>query len=166
MSTSLVHFHFYHKLMLVTILSVSIYCIFIFHVGCDLKQELHMVKAKVYTEFVAKKETHLYDPNAFREFCISAGATKLFDSILCSVTTSRHSSDRIDLNKKGLFHLYITCVWWPIAAIGFFQVVYSVNENKKKSKMKLKRNIELNQFKRKKNINKFKVKVKVKVNEK
>ena len=33
-------------------------CIFIFHVGCDLKQELHMVKAKVYTEFITKKETH------------------------------------------------------------------------------------------------------------
>ena len=75
-------------------------CIFIFHVGCDLKQELHMVKAKVYTEFITKKETHLYDPDTFREFCFSAGATKLFDSILSAVTTSRHSSDPIDLNKK------------------------------------------------------------------
>ena len=43
-------------------------CIFIFHVGCDLKQELHMVKAKVYTEFITKKETHLYEPDTFREF--------------------------------------------------------------------------------------------------
>ena len=59
-----------------------------------------MVKAKVYTEFITKKETHLYEPDTFREFCISAGATKLFDSILSAVTTSRHSSDRIDLNKK------------------------------------------------------------------
>ena len=63
-----------------------------------------MVKAKVYTEFVTKKETHLYDPDTFREFCISTGATKLFESILSAVTTSWHSSDRTDLNKKGLFH--------------------------------------------------------------
>ena len=67
-----------------------------------------MVKSKVYTEFITKKETHLYDPDTFREFCISAGAT-MFDNILSAVTTSRHSSDRIDLNKKGLFQLYITC---------------------------------------------------------
>ena len=51
-------------------------------------------------------------------------------------------------------------VWWPIAAIGFFQFI---NENKKKSKMKLTRNFELNQLKGEKKINKYKVKVKVKV---
>ena len=81
-------------------------CIF-FHVGCDLKQELLLVKSKVYNEFIAKKESHLYDPEKFREFCISAGARKLFDCILNAVTTLRHSSDRIDLNRKSCFpHLY------------------------------------------------------------
>ena len=54
----------------------------------------------------------------------------------------------------------VPCVWWPIAAIGFFQFI---NENKKKSKMKLTRNFELNQLKGEKKINKCKVKVKVKV---
>ena len=74
-----------------------------FNVGCDLKQELHLVKSKVYTEFITKKECHLYDNDKFREFCIFAGATKLFDCILNAVTTSRHSSDRIDKQKKSCF---------------------------------------------------------------
>ena len=50
------------------------------------------MKSKVYNEFIAKKECHLYDPEKFREFYISAGARKLFDCILNAVTRSRHSS--------------------------------------------------------------------------
>ena len=65
---------------------------YFFHVGCDLKQELLLVKSKVYNEFITKKECHLYDPEKFREFYISAGARKLFDCILNAVTRSRHSS--------------------------------------------------------------------------
>ena len=42
----------------------------------------------------------MHDPDRFREFCISAGATKLFDTILDSITSSRHSADRRCLNKK------------------------------------------------------------------
>ena len=56
--------------------------------------------------------------------------------------------------------IIIARLWWPIAAIAFFQFI---NENKKKSKMKLTRNFELNQLKGEKKINKCKVKVKVKV---
>ena len=36
----------------------------------------------------------------FREFCISTGATKLFDAILDAITSARHSAERINLNKK------------------------------------------------------------------
>ena len=50
----------------------------------------------------------MYDPDKFREFCISAGTTKLFDTILGSTTSFRHSTDCTS-EQKGLFHLFTTC---------------------------------------------------------
>ena len=69
-------------------------------VGCDMKKEIDMVKNKIYNAIVINKQETVYDPNRFREFCISAGATKLFDTILGSITSFRHSADRTRLNKK------------------------------------------------------------------
>ena len=68
--------------------------------GCDMTKEIEMVKKKIYNEIVINKEKTVYDPDRFREFCISAGATKLFDTVLGSITSSRHSADRVCLNKK------------------------------------------------------------------
>lgn len=55
---------------------------------------------KDLSDIVVNKDEPLYDPDSFREFCISAGATKLFDTILGSITSFQHSTDRIRLNKK------------------------------------------------------------------
>lgn len=58
-------------------------------VGCDMKKVIDMVKKKIYNAIVAviNKQETVYDPDRFREFCISAGATKLFDTILGSITS-------------------------------------------------------------------------------
>ena len=69
-------------------------------VGCDIKQELSLVKNKIYSELIANKEIHVYQPEMFREFCISAGATNIFDAILDAITSARHSTELINLNKK------------------------------------------------------------------
>ncbi|XP_066016602.1 uncharacterized protein [Pocillopora verrucosa] len=55
----------------------------------------------IYDDIVVNKVETVYDPDSFREFCISAGATKLFDTILDSVIGSWHSTDHIHLNKKS-----------------------------------------------------------------
>ena len=65
-----------------------------------MKEELNLVKEKIYSELVLKKEGNVYEPHKFREFCISAGANKLFDTILSAVTTPRQSTDRRNLNQK------------------------------------------------------------------
>ena len=65
-----------------------------------MTEETALVKKKIYDDIVFNKAETVYDPDRFREFCISAGATKLFDTILDSVTGSRHSTDRIQLKKK------------------------------------------------------------------
>ena len=59
-----------------------------------------MVKNKIYREIVVNKGIHVHEPESFRAFCITAGATKLFDTVLSAITSARHSSERIILNKK------------------------------------------------------------------
>ena len=75
-----------------------------------MTEGIALVKKKIYDDIVVIKAETLYDPDSFREFYISAGATKLFNTILDSVTGSRHSTDRItSKQKKGHFiHLQIT----------------------------------------------------------
>lgn len=58
-------------------------------------QELSLVKNKIYSELVANRGIHIYQPEMFREFCISAGATKLFDAIIDAITSGRHSAERM-----------------------------------------------------------------------
>jgi len=75
-----------------------------------MKKEIDMVKKKVYNGIAINKQEKVYDPDRFREFCISAGATKLFDTTLGSVTSFRHSADRTCLNKKRIvLYIYNLC---------------------------------------------------------
>ena len=83
-------------------IEISLECKFYFllHVGCDITEGIALVKKKIYRDIVFIKAETLYDPDSFREFYIPASATKLFNTILDSVTGSQHSTDRIHLNKK------------------------------------------------------------------
>ena len=71
-----------------------------------MKEELNLVKKKIYSELVVRKEGNIYEPHKFREFCISAGANKLYDTIPVSYTHLRaHETDsylvcRLLLEKK------------------------------------------------------------------
>ncbi|XP_044174291.1 uncharacterized protein LOC114969432 [Acropora millepora] len=71
-----------------------------YSVGCRIKQELILVKNKIYSEPITNKRIHIYQPEMFGEFCISAGATNIFDIILDAITSARHSAEHIYLNKK------------------------------------------------------------------
>ena len=69
-----------------------------------------MVKNKIYREIVVNKGIHVYEPESFRQFCITAGATKLFDTVLSAITSARHSSERIILNmKRVVSFIYNMC---------------------------------------------------------
>ena len=81
-----------------------------YSVGCDIKQELNLVKNKIYSEIIANKGIHIYQPEMFREFCISAGATNIFDAILDAITSARHSAECINLNtKRAVSVIYNLC---------------------------------------------------------
>ena len=78
-----------------------------------MTEEIALVKKKIYDDIVVNKAETVYDPDSFREFCISAGATKLFYTILDSVTGSKHSTDRIHLNKKKSCFIHLQFVLLP-----------------------------------------------------
>ena len=50
----------------------------------------------------------IYDPDQFRQFCISSGARTIFDNILRSVSTSRRSESRNEKNKKVVVNIIYT----------------------------------------------------------
>ena len=65
-------------------IEISLECKFYFPptVRCDMTAKIVLVKKKIYAGMVVNKAETVYDPDGFREFCISEGATKLFDTVL------------------------------------------------------------------------------------
>ena len=62
----------------------------------------------MHQEFRVKKTPCIYDPDTFRQFCISSGASTIFDNILSSVTTSRRSAKRSEQNRKICVNIIYT----------------------------------------------------------
>ena len=79
-------------------------------VGCDMKKEINMVK-KNYNDIVINKQETVYDPDMFREFRISAGATMLFDTSYPGLyyKFQAFNRPRISEQKKGCF-IYLQLV--------------------------------------------------------
>ncbi|CAB4029858.1 Hypothetical predicted protein, partial [Paramuricea clavata] len=66
---------------------------------CNLKKEVHLLKASMYSNFIVKKEKPIYDPTKFKAFCKSVGSTYNFYHIMAAVTDKRHSPNKILLNE-------------------------------------------------------------------
>ena len=79
-----------------------------YSVGCDIKQELSLVKNKIYSELIANKGIHIYQPEMFREFCISPGATDIFDAILDAIHQQGTLQSIFILIRKELCQLFTT----------------------------------------------------------
>jgi acyl carrier protein phosphodiesterase len=76
-----------------------------------MTQEVQAVKTKIFDEFIRNNQQPIYDPDLFREFCLSAGANRLFDVLMQSITSPRHSKERMKLNKKRVVSLiYKLCL--------------------------------------------------------
>ena len=64
----------------------------------------------MYHEFTISSQAPIYDPEEFKAFCISAGATTIFDTVLAAMTSERHSEDRIKTNQqRTVAILYTLC---------------------------------------------------------
>ena len=64
----------------------------------------------MYHEFTISSQAPIYDPEEFKAFCISAGATTIFDTVLAAMTSERRSEDRIKTNQqRTVAILYTLC---------------------------------------------------------
>ena len=54
----------------------------------------------MYQEFTKSGNPPIYDSDAFQTLCTRAGAPNIFNAILNAMTDSRHSSDRVAVNKQ------------------------------------------------------------------
>ena len=54
----------------------------------------------MYKRFAIAGKRPIYDPDEFQELCADAGAPTIFSTTLASMTDSRHSEERIQVNKK------------------------------------------------------------------
>ena len=64
-----------------------------YSVGCCIKQELILVKNKIYSEPITNKRIHIYQPEMFGEFCISAGVLKIHSCVTRTVTVIESQTD-------------------------------------------------------------------------
>ena len=64
----------------------------------------------MYHEFTISSQAPIYEPEEFKVFCISAGATTIFDTVLAAMTSERHSEDRVKTNQqRTVAILYTLC---------------------------------------------------------
>ena len=76
--------------------------------GTDLQDEIRHLSQSMHQEFRVKKQPCIYDPDKFQQFCISSGASTIFDNVLSSMTTSRRSTKRNEQNKKVTVNIIYT----------------------------------------------------------
>lgn len=71
-----------------------------FLLGEDLKNEIHALQKAMYKTFIQEGKMPVYDPYEFYNFCRSVNAQNVFDFIFSTISSTRHSKDRKELNKK------------------------------------------------------------------
>ena len=64
---------------------------------CDINKEISLLRIKCGEKF--KDESLITDVDKFKDLCIEAGATELFDTILATMRTNHQSEKRKELNE-------------------------------------------------------------------
>ena len=99
-------------------------------VGSDLSKEIKLVKNQMVKDFSTGQP--IYDPEQFEQFCKKAGATTLYQNILASITSTRHSPERQKLNKKVAVNTIYTLCFGLSQKCNFLQkdlAIYMLRNN-------------------------------------
>ena len=67
---------------------------------CQVKISKKKLEKAMFKAFAKDGELPIYDPERFFDFCKNASADNVFNFILSSIFSDRHSKDRKELNKK------------------------------------------------------------------
>ena len=76
---------------------ISLFSIFL---GEKFKDEVKNLELALLRHCQKNKHPPIYEPAELFKFCSLHGAANLFNFVLASTTSSRHSADRILLNRK------------------------------------------------------------------
>ena len=68
--------------------------------GEDLKKEINQLEKAVFNTFIKERKPPIYEPDQFYSFCKTTNAGNVFNFILSSISSDRHSKDRKELNRK------------------------------------------------------------------
>ena len=67
------------------------------YTGCDLRNEVHLLKANIYNNFIVKKGKPIDDPTKFKAFCKSIDDGHIFDHILAAIRTVNSRGEMLGL---------------------------------------------------------------------
>ena len=98
-----------HGVKLYSANEIFIIC-FLLISGTNLQYEVATLKEYMIKEFTRKNREPIYESDQFEKFCMEAGAPILFNNILLSMTSDRHSEQRQNQNKliaKGQHYFYV-----------------------------------------------------------
>lgn len=68
--------------------------------GEDLKKEINQLEKAVFNAFIKEGKPSIYEPDQFYSFCKTGNAGNVFNFILSSISSDRHSKDRKELNRR------------------------------------------------------------------
>lgn len=75
-----------------------------------------------YKDFKTIENLPVYDPHKFEAFCVKAGAPSVFKLLLSCMTSSRHTRNRVELNRKRCVSLILQLCFGLSQKCDFFQV--------------------------------------------
>ena len=63
----------------------------------DLKKEINQLEKAAFNTFIKEGKPPIYTPDQIYSFCKTANAGNLFNFILSSISSDRHSKDRKEI---------------------------------------------------------------------
>lgn len=96
--------------------------IFCLDLGAQIVEEVVRLQTAYYKDFKSTKNLPVYDPVKFEAFCVKAGAPNVFKLFLSCMTSSRHTRNRVNLNRQRCVSLIMQLCFGLSQKCDFFQV--------------------------------------------
>ena len=90
--------------------------------GAQIVKEVAQLQNTFYKHFNTTENLPIYNPNEFQNFCSKAGAPNLFKLFESCMTSTRHTKQRKELNRKRCVSLVMQLCYGLSQKCDFFQV--------------------------------------------
>ena len=93
----------------------------------DLQKEVALCREKLWTLYGRNDAVPPFDPDTVKDLCISAGASKLFDTIMTAMSSEEKSSLRQHQNEKKAVSVIYMLVFGQSQKANWFQKIVAQN---------------------------------------